>query len=127
MAAVVLDASAILAVLNVEPGAERVVPVLRGALVSAVNYAEVTTKLIERGMDRNLARLTVLSIGVQIVDFDIDLADRTGELRIRTKRHGLSLADRACLALADREQLPALTADKSWRAFDIGIDIRLIR
>lgn len=127
MSGVVLDASAVLAVINAERGAERVIEVLDGALLSAVNHAEVMTKLIERGVDRELARTTVLKIGVQVVEFGIDLADRTGELRQGTRHLGLSLADRACLALAESEGLPAVTADKKWAAVDLGIDVRVIR
>jgi PIN domain nuclease of toxin-antitoxin system len=127
MTGVVLDASAVLAVINAEPGAERVIELLDGALVSSVNHAEVMTKLAEQGIGRDLARATVLKIGVQVVEYGIDLADRTGELRPQTRYLGLSLADRACLALAERERLPVLTADHSWKSLMLGIDIRLIR
>ena len=123
----VLDSSALLAVIQNERGAEQIIDWLDGALLSAVNHAEVMTKLIEKGVPRDLARSIVLKIGVQVVGFDIDLADRTGELRIKTRHLGLSLADRACLALAERESAVALTADRNWKALDIGIDIRLIR
>jgi ribonuclease VapC len=127
MSGVVLDSSAVLAVINAEPGAERVIEVLDGALLSAVNHAEVVTKLVERGVSRELARSTVLKIGVQVVKYGIDLADRTGELRRETRHLGLSLADRACLALAEWERLPVLTADRKWAKVDLGIEIRLIR
>jgi len=127
MSGAVLDSSAILAVINAESGADRVIEVLGGALLSAVNHAEVITKLVERGIARELARATVLNIGVQVLDFGIDLADRTGELRRETRRLGLSLADRACLALAERERVPVLTADRKWAEVDLAIDIRLIR
>lgn len=127
MSGVVLDSSALLAVMNTEPGANRVIEVLDDALLSAVNHAEVITKLVERGIDREIARSTVLKVGVQVVDFGIDLADRTGELRRDTRHLGLSLADRACLALAERERAPVLTADRTWAKLDLGIDIRLIR
>lgn len=127
MIGVVLDASAVLALINAELGAERVIELLEQAMVSAVNHAEVMTKLIERGMDSELAKSTVLKIGLEIVDYGIDLADRTGELRRQTQHLGLSLADRACLALAQREGLPAVTADRKWAQVDIGVDVRLIR
>ena len=123
----VIDSSALLAVIQNEPGAEKAIELLDGALLSAVNHAEVMTKLIEKGVPRELARSTVLSIGIQVIGFDVDLADRTGELRVETRHLGLSLADRACLALAERERAVALTADRNWAALDIGIDIRLIR
>jgi PIN domain nuclease of toxin-antitoxin system len=128
MSGAVLDASAILAVINDEPGAQVVIEALQQrALLSAVNYAEVMSKLIERGLDRFVASTAIRSMGVALIGFEIDLAERAGELRPQTKRLGLSLADRACLALAEREKLPAFTADKSWRDAGLAIEIRLIR
>ena len=128
MTAIVLDASAVLAVISEERGADNVSQALRrGAVMSAVNYAEVISKLVERGLRRELARATVLNIGIQILDFDIELADRVGELRPQTKSYGLSLADRACLALAERQGLPALTGDRKWSQFDLGIEVRIFR
>ena len=128
MTAIVLDASAVLAVISEERGADNVIQALRrGAVMSAVNYAEVISKLVERGLRRELARATVLNIGIQILDFDIELADRVGELRPQTKSYGLSLADRACLALSERQGLPALTGDRKWSQFDLGIEVRIFR
>lgn len=127
MTGVVLDSSAVLAMINGEPGAEGVIELLDEAILSAVNHAEVMTKLVERGIDRVLARSTVLKTGIQVIEFGIDLADRTGELRRQTRHLGLSLADRACLALAERERVPAVTADRNWAAVDLGIEIRFIR
>jgi PIN domain nuclease of toxin-antitoxin system len=127
MTGVVLDSSAVLAVINAEPGAARVIELLDGALLSAVNHAEVMTKLAERGMDRDLARSTVLKIGVEVVEYGIDLADRTGELRPQTRHLGLSLADRACLALAEREGVPAVTGDQKWSNLGLAIEVLLIR
>ena len=127
MTGFVLDSSALLAVINDEPGAERVVATLDDAVVSAVNHAEVVTKLVEFGLGPGLARRALLRMGVRVVDFGIDLADRTGELRARTRELGLSLGDRACLALAQRERRVAVTADHKWGAVDIGVDVQLIR
>lgn len=127
MASAILDASAILAVLQDEPGADRVYPALPGALVSAVNYAEVMSKLVEGGADRHKARQHVLALGIRVVDFDAGLADRVGELRRLTRHLGLSLADRACLALAEREQGSAFTGDRTWLGSVLGIDVQVIR
>jgi PIN domain nuclease of toxin-antitoxin system len=128
MSGSVLDASAILAVVNDEPGAQRVTAALaERALLSAVNYAEIMTKLIERGLGRTEASALVRSLGVALIDFDAELAERAAELRVQTKRFGLSLADRACLALAERETLPAVTADRSWRDAGLDVEIRTIR
>ncbi|MEE3504649.1 type II toxin-antitoxin system VapC family toxin [Acidiphilium acidophilum] len=110
----VLDSSAVLALLFGETGAERVKQTLPGALLSAVNFAEIVTKLCERGMPQDQARLAIEAIGVEVVDFGIDQACVTGELRNRTRSAGLSLGDRACLALAQQQNLPAITADTAW-------------
>lgn len=127
MAKAVLDASALLAVLNDEEGADAVLAVLSDAIVSAVNYAEVVGKLVERGGAEAQVDAIFDLIGVTIVAFDIDQARRTGALRAPTTKLGLSLGDRACLALAEREGAPAYTADQKWNGAVAGIDIRLIR
>lgn len=127
MASVVLDSSAILAVLNDEPGADVVESMMDDALVSTVNYAEVVAKLVERGSTTAAAQAALLSVALTTVDFDIALALRTGGLRAETLRRGLSLGDRACLALAEREGVPALTGDRSWVGSVSSVDIRLIR
>ena len=127
MAELVLDASAILAVLNDEPGAELILPELDGATVSTVNYAEVTSKLADGGVGRDAASEAILRLGVQIAEFDKDLADRTGELRPLTRHRGLSLGDRACIALAEREGAVVLTADRTWRSVVPTVEIRVFR
>jgi ribonuclease VapC len=123
----VLDASAVLAIYFNEPGADRVLVTLPGALLSAVNYSEVIGKCLDRGEAFAMTLRKVAAMGVEIIAFDAYLARRAGELRPLTKHLGLSLADRACLALAERENAPVLTADRKWARLDTGIDIRLIR
>jgi PIN domain nuclease of toxin-antitoxin system len=127
MSEAVLDASAILAVLNGESGADLVVPLLGNASISTVNYAEVASKLINNGAARNEVRDAILGLGVDVVDFDLALAERTGELRPLTRHRGLSLGDRACLALAERKGVPVVTADRTWRDILPGIEIRVVR
>ena len=127
MASAVLDASAILAVLNSEPGAELVISTLDDAVVSIVNYAEVVSKLIERGAALTQVRLAFSKLGIRIVGYDVALADRTGELRVQTKHLGLSLADRACLALAEQEDAPVLTSDRKWARLMLGVEVTVIR
>jgi len=127
MSGAVLDSSAVLAVFNDEAGGHRVIEWLEGGLLSSVNYAEVMTKLVEKGLSIDQARQSVADVGIEVIGYDIDLADRTGELRTATKRFGLSLADRACLALAERENALVLTADRQWSSLDLGIDVRVIR
>jgi len=110
----VLDSSALLAFLLREPGAEQVEAILPTAAMSAVNFTEALTKLVERGIPPVNARDVVLGLGVEIVDFDADQAVRAAALREATRKAGLSLGDRACLALALQRQAPALTSDKAW-------------
>ena len=127
MTGVILDSSAVLAVINGERGAEVVEAILGDAILSAVNHAEIVAKLVERGTEWEIASSTVLKLGIVVVEFGLDLANRAGALRMQTRDLGLSLADRACLALADRERLPAFTADRSWSKANLDIEIRLIR
>lgn len=127
MTAVVLDASAVLAVVHNERGSDIVVASLPDALLSAVNFAETVSKLVERNVAAEFAVVAVLRLGLTIVDFDSGLAAKAGGLRLQTKHLGLSLADRACLALAAREGVPALTGNQKWARLDIGVDVRLFR
>jgi PIN domain nuclease of toxin-antitoxin system len=127
MTSAVLDSSAILAVLNNEPGADAVVAVLDDALVSTVNYAEVVTKLVDRGSSSLQAQAALRAIALTTVDLDTELARRTGELRAETKGHGLSLGDRACLSLAEREGVPAMTGDRNWLGAVAKIKVHVFR
>jgi len=122
----VLDSSALLALLWNEPGADRVTAALPGALLSSVNLAEVLTKLCERGLSASEGRELVKSLGVVVVDFDADQAEAAATLRESTRSLGLSLGDRACLALARRRNGPALTADAAWLKAQ-GFEVRFIR
>ena len=126
MSEAVLDSSALLALLWNEPGADYVAAALPGALLSSVNLAEVVTKLRERGLSASEGRELVESLGVVVVDFDADQAEATAELRESTRSLGLSLGDRACLALARRRNCPALTADAAWLKAQ-GFEVRFIR
>ena len=114
MSKAVLDSSAVLAVLLEEAGADRVESGLPGARLSAVNLAEVLSKLCDRGMPADEVLIAVAALGVDIVPYDGEQARLTGELRPRTRAAGLSLGDRACLALARLRLLPAMTADAAW-------------
>jgi ribonuclease VapC len=127
MVSAVLDSSAVLAVLNAEPGAEAVAEVLTDALISTVNYSEIVAKLVERGSTPSQAQSALRAIALTAVDFDLALGVRTGELRAETKRRGLSLGDRACLSLAEREGVPAMTADRNWVGAVAKIEVRLFR
>lgn len=127
MAEAVLDASAILAMLRSEPGAAEVESIIANAIVSNVNEAEVIGKLIFRGYTAEQALETVRNLPYRLAELDVALARRAGVLWQATKPQGLSLADRCCLALAERERLPALTTDSSWSNVNIDVEIRLIQ
>lgn len=124
---VVLDASAILAVLRDEPGADVVVAQSRGASLSTVNLTEVITKLIDQELDLVWAMKQLARLEIEFVAFTADHAATASDLRPVTKACGLSLADRACLALAIERRQPVLTADRVWAELDLDVDIRLIR
>lgn len=124
----VLDASALLALLNNEPGTEVVAQALhRGVAMSAVNYSEVVGKLRESGIALDEVTEILQPLNIQIVAFTEAQAVRAGDLRPETKPSGLSLGDLACLALAEELRLPALTADREWRGVTIGVTIQVIR
>jgi ribonuclease VapC len=127
MAKTVLDASALLAFINREPGAEMVTAVLGEAAISTVNFSEVVTKLAlrNRSPQRILDELTEFEL--EVVDFNRALAEDAGLLATATRGQGLSLGDRACLALARRKNAVALTADNAWRQVQVGIEIQFIR
>jgi PIN domain nuclease of toxin-antitoxin system len=122
----VLDASAVLALLQDEPGSDRVLESLPGALICSVNLSEVVAKLTELGMPETDIRLA-LSLGLEVVAFDEALAYSAGALRPVTRSAGLSLGDRACLAIALARSLPALTTDRAWRDLDIDATVEVIR
>ena len=126
----VLDASALLAALNDEPGADTVVAAVEGEeppLMSAVNLAEVVSRLAEHGLSEEEILEVLAQVPVTVIPFDREWAMRVGLLRPRTKQLGLSLGDRACLALGASLERPVLTTDRAWARADIGVDIRLIR
>ena len=123
----VLDSSAVLAVLLEEPGAELVVPFMGNALISTVNLAEVITKLVAGGGELEAVRQDVEELALTVTDFTRALAEDAGTLVVSTSEYGLSLGDRACLALARRDKLPVLTADRAWRDVEVGVRIELIR
>jgi ribonuclease VapC len=124
---VVVDASAVLALMLGETGSDVVLNIINDAEMTAVNLSECMQRAIDRDGSAAVVAGLVNEIGVQIVPFDAELARITAELRLLTKSKGLSLGDRACLALAKMRDVAVYTADKRWDELDIGIDIRLIR
>jgi PIN domain nuclease of toxin-antitoxin system len=124
----VLDASAMLAFVLNEPGLERVVGAFfEGALISSVNLAEVASRLIDLGHATGDIPGMISLPNMSVVPFDAANALAAANLRPSTRAFGLSLGDRACLALAASVGAPALTADRLWSQLDIGVAIEVIR
>lgn len=125
MSSYVLDASAILALLNDEPGADRVQSVLTNAVcfISAVNWSEVARKLVLRGQSAEAIAQRLIALGLEFKDFNYRQATATAQILALS----LSLGDRACLALSLELGATALTADKVWKTFATGVSVELIR
>jgi PIN domain nuclease of toxin-antitoxin system len=123
-----LDSSALLALLNHEAGAEQITPELLSlGTCSTVNLAEVQGKLVCYGVDPEEAWQTLLSLIAAPVAFTADHARIAGGLIRRTHSLGLSLGDRACLALGIALKADVYTADRAWGSLRIGIRVHVIR
>lgn len=124
---IVFDASAILVLLNQEPGADKLMPLVAIGAASAVNLAEVQGKLVKRGMEADqawkAARITVR----EVIGFTEEQARIAGSLVIQTNSLGLSLGDRACLTLGILLNAPVYTADRLWGKLKLNIPIHVIR
>ncbi|HEY3972669.1 MAG TPA: type II toxin-antitoxin system VapC family toxin [Candidatus Sulfotelmatobacter sp.] len=128
MSSVVLDASAVMAVLNRELGAAKLPPsLLSKSVCSTVNLAEVQSKLVERGIQPDDAWAAALSPINESLAFSPEQAKTAGSLIAQTRPLGLSLGDRACLALALSLNAPVYTADRSWKNLKVGVRIHVIR
>ncbi|XXY21287.1 type II toxin-antitoxin system VapC family toxin [Sorangium sp. So ce216] len=133
MSSCVLDASALLAFLNEEAGADVVERALGdGAWMSAANWAEVMTKVVEVGlapheMRDELERLGIFGQALRVVPVTEEDAMEIARLRPLTRAQGLSLGDRACLALGQRLNLPVITADRAWAGLSLGIEVQQLR
>lgn len=123
----VIDASAMLALIKKEPGAEYVRARISRSLASTVNLAEVGAVLSDWGLSDDDIRTVTIKLGVESAPFDLHQAQISAELRRPTRSSGLSLGDRACLALARSTALPALTADRTWREAGTGVEIDVVR
>lgn len=123
----VIDTSVVLAILFDEPGSKEASKVIAGSLMSSVNLSEVLTKCIENAASAEFAETQVLRLGVELVPFTAEDAMAAAKLRPLTRHRGLSMGDRACLALALRYNQPVLTADRQWAELDVDVDVCLIR
>jgi len=128
MSDIVLDASAVLAIINAEPGAEKLTPeLLRAAVCSTVNLAEVQAKLVTRGWSAEEAWADATSTIREAVPFDPNQAKVAGSMVTVTRQLGLSLGDRACIALGLSLRAPIFTAEKLWSKLKLGVRVHLIR
>jgi ribonuclease VapC len=122
---VVLDASAVLALLQEEQGADEVAGLLDGASMSCVNLSEVIQKAEQHGVETEGFEYDLEALGIEFRDFDVSMARPTAELW--SAGRGLSLGDRACLALAKGTDATAITADGRWIIDGLDVDVRVIR
>ncbi len=125
----VLDASAVIALVQHEPGWEVVAAIAStgGATIGSVNLSEVVARLADLGGSELEIRERIDTVVLDSVPFDSELAYETGLLRPQTRYAGLSLGDRACLALARRLGLPAVTTDRAWAGLSLQVEIQVIR
>lgn len=123
----VLDASALLAFLYAEEGHARVAAQLAGSCISAVNLAEVLGRFARDGHNPREVLRQIECTPIEFMPFLAEDAALAAALLPHTRPLGLSLADRACLALAAAQKVPVLTADRTWSRLNIGISIELIR
>ncbi|MGA3031689.1 MAG: type II toxin-antitoxin system VapC family toxin [Terracidiphilus sp.] len=128
MSKVVFDASAILALLQNEQGAEKLTDeIIENAVASTVNLAEVQSKLVKKGDNADQAWQDVLSSVTAEEPFTSDQARIAGSMIATTEKLGLSLGDRSCLALAIALRAPVYTTEQTWRNLKVGIPIHVIR
>jgi PIN domain nuclease of toxin-antitoxin system len=123
----VLDASAVLCLLQEEKGAERVAEALPAAIIGAVNYSEVVGKLVDAGIDGATVDGLIDKLQLKVIPFDRAQARLAGSLRATTRKLGLSLGDRACLALAAAEGATALTCERIWTKFEAPCKVETVR
>jgi ribonuclease VapC len=127
MTETVLDASAVLASIQHEPGADVVDTASPGAAISAVNFAEVVSKLIMRGLPEADAMMAARRFGAAVISADEEEAASAGAIHAMTRAAGISMADAFCLALAKRRGCAVLTSDRAWKSLDLGVEVTLIR
>lgn len=123
----VLDASALLAFLRNEPGSDQVATRLSRSCISAVNLAETISKLVEYGKPLDAVGYQIERLQIPVIPFDAEHARIVASLWVATRVAGLSLGDRACLALGLKRECPVVTADRQWDACGIGVQVIRIR
>ena len=127
MSKYVLDTSALLALLQNESGAQHVRDIAPESVIGAVNVCEAIGKLTGAGMSFDDARTSIELINLEVVPFDTELAHRAGALVVETKKLGLSLGDRACLALGMKLNQTVVTAEHLWSRLKLDVTVEVIR
>lgn len=127
MSDVVFDSSTVLAWLNKEAGADLILGLIPKAILSTVNASEAQSKLVKNGAKPKVAWESIVASVREIVPFDQDHAEIAGSLIPHTEPYGLSLGDRACLALGLATNCPVYTADRAWAQVQVGVAIHLVR
>jgi ribonuclease VapC len=127
MSSCVLDASALLALINGETGSDIVISQLPDAVMLSVNFGEVVAKLTDIGWEEIKIRQELETLNIEVIAFDQELSYRSGLLRAQTKVIGLSFGDRACLALGEQLGVPVLTSDRAWASLNLNVVITMIR
>lgn len=123
----VVDSSAVLALLQNEAGSATVSQLIDGALLSTVNLTEVHSKLIQKGFPASLSWKGIVSLQCDVCFFTDEQARIAAELIQATKPLGLSLGDRACLALAIERKATVYTTDAAWKKLNLGVEVEVIR
>ncbi len=123
----VLDASALLAFLQDEPGNNAVEAVMADSVISTVNWSEVIQKSVASGVEVTGMRDDLQALGLVVVPFLVEHAELAGRLWPQTCQYGLSLADRACIATAQQLGAPVLTTDRVWAELDLTLEVRVVR
>ena len=127
MAEAVLDASALIAFLRNEPGADKVAAVLSKSCISSVNLAETLGKMVEYGKPLDAVVFQIERLDIPVIAFDSEQASIAASFWKATRSVGMSLGDRACHALALKLSLPALTTEGDWLKCDLGVKVVKIR
>ena len=121
----ILDSTALIALVGLEPGSQRVGGLLDNSAVSAVNLAETANKLLEKGFSQEEVRQSLAKLDLKVEDWSEAMAYRSVQFTRFNKSHGLSLGDRACLTLAKHFQATAVTSDRTWRRLP-SLDVRIM-
>ena len=123
----VLDSSALIALINDEPGSERVKRALSGSIMSAVNVSEVVAVLIRLSMPQDKIHTVITNLVHAVIPFNDEQAYVAGYLYAETQVKGLSFGDRACLSLGKAKNMPVLTSDRKWGEVNCGVNVEIFR